>query len=190
MPHFIESANIAAYYREAIPQRNIDFDSQGSTRAYAQLVNYEEELGESLILREYSTNRDGIVLESESSLETYQEILDYYFNLINTPPTVNVNQSNLSLNNGWMQASDIIGVTDEETAPITHYRFWHPIDDLGYLYMGEQLVKAEGTIPVTAEDFSSTWIHGDLVSSSNPLWVQAYDGNDWSTWVPLGIDLI
>jgi hypothetical protein len=190
MPHFIEAANIAAYYREAIPQRNIDFDSQSYTRAYAQLVSSEPELGESLIIREYSTNPNGIVLESEHSLGTYQEILDYYFNLINTPPTVNVNQSNLSWNNGWLQASDIIEVTDNENDPVTHYRVWHPIDDRGDLYIAEQLVEAEGTIPITAAEFSSTWIHGDLVSSSNPLWVQAYDGSDWSTWVPLEIDLI
>lgn len=190
MPHFVEAPNIAAYYREAIPQRNIDFDSQGSTRAYAQLVNHDQELGESLNIREYSTNRDGIVLESESTVGTYQEILDYYFDLINTSPTVNVNQSNLSWNNGWLQGTDLIEVTDHDNDPITHYRFWHPKDERGYLYIAEQLVEAEGTIPVTAEEFSSTWIHGDLVSSSNPLWVQTYDGSDWSTWVPLGIDII
>ncbi len=191
IPFFVEAENIASYYREVIPRLHSSGLAPSSlTRAYAQLVSPEPELGESLIIREYSTNPDGIVLESEHSLGTYQEILDYHFNLINTPPTVNVNQSNLSWNNGWLQASDIIEVTDNENDPVTHYRVWHPIDDRGDLYIAEQLVEAEGTIPITAAEFSSTWIHGDLVSSSNPLWVQAYDGNDWSTWVPLEIDLI
>ena len=109
--------------------------------------------------------------------------------LPNTPPVVAVSDQTLHLNE-WHKVQDWFSTTDADGNGITQYQFWDSGTSAssGYFCTPDNPHHAADTaIAVNAADLDNVWFRGGQVESPEPLWVQAFDGTDWSQWKSLSL---
>ncbi len=107
----------------------------------------------------------------------------------NVAPEVSAADHSLE-SNEWHQASDWFGVADADGDAMTQYRFWDSGADAssGYFWTPDNWHHAADTaITVDAADLGNVWFRGGQASGTETLWVQAFDGSDWSEWRPFNV---
>jgi hypothetical protein len=79
-------------------------------------------------------------------------------------------------------ATSLFGVTDADSDTITKYQFWDSTSDpsSGHFVVGGVAQGTNQNIDVTAAQLSATSFQSG--SSSDDLWVRAFDGTSWSVW--------
>ena len=92
----------------------------------------------------------------------------------NTPPVVSIEDQTVHTN-GWVQASTVMTTTDADGDAATWYRLWDSEGGNNWWVPGKGFVDASAGYWVTAEEMADVWFQADAVSSTQTLWVQAFD---------------
>jgi hypothetical protein len=112
------------------------------------------------------------------------------FTLTTSPPPANhvpvITVGNQSLGaGGTVSLSSVINYSDADSDAAVTYRFWDGGTDpnSGYFSVsGNAHASSGANIDVAAANLSSVVLHAASVSGTETLYVQAYDGRDWSAW--------
>ena len=106
------------------------------------------------------------------------------FNLVtrlpNRAPVVAGSNTGVAIGQSATAAS-LINVTDADGDTITAYRFWDSAGG-GYFKLGSTVQASSQNIEVTAAQVSSLVYVGAGVKSSETLYAQVFDGQEWSAW--------
>jgi hypothetical protein len=102
----------------------------------------------------------------------------------NTPPVAAVSDHSLQANE-WSQVTNRVSYSDAEGSAAVQYQFWDgdAAASSGYFWTPSNPHHDAGApITVSAAQLADVWIRGGQVGGSEPMWVRAFDGTDWSAW--------
>ena len=104
----------------------------------------------------------------------------------NARPKVTVEDVSLS-KGGYKKVTDFVTYTDSDGDSATRYNLWTSNDwwlaDVGQDASGTgKSLDANAGYTVTAAEFGRLYVRADDKLSDQVLWVQAYDGEDYSDW--------
>jgi hypothetical protein len=119
------------------------------------------------------------------SIESFQ-FADRNFSTVvnNTAPVATINDQAVHTNQ-WVKVQNFLSVTDANSDSISQYQFYDSGSgsSSGYFWTPQNSHHAADTyINVAAADIGSTWIRGGQTAGTEPMWVRAFDGTDWSAW--------
>ncbi len=100
---------------------------------------------------------------------------------VNTPPVANAVDASLRPNQA-RSAATLFSVTDADGDAIMQYRFWDGGAGGGYFTVSGAQQAAQQNINVSAANLATVNYVGGAASGSETVWVQAYDGAEWSAW--------
>jgi hypothetical protein len=111
------------------------------------------------------------------------------FTLTTSPPPVNhvptMTVANQSLGaGGTVSLSSILHYADADSDAAVTYRFWDGGTDpnSGYFSSGGGFWASGQNIDVAAANLGGMVLHAGAFGGTETMWVQAYDGHDWSSW--------
>jgi len=81
-----------------------------------------------------------------------------------------------------VQASTLFSVTDADGDPMTQYHFYDAGAGGGHFSVNGVAQPAQTVLTVNAADLTNTVYAGGSTPGRETLYVQAYDGSDWSAW--------
>jgi hypothetical protein len=109
--------------------------------------------------------------------------------LANKAPEVTTYDQTVGVNE-WSQAYWFMDYADPDGDEITQFRFWDGGTGAssGYFSTPDNAHHAAGTaITVDAANLEDVRFVGGEEAGTETLWVQAYDGQTWSKWMPFDI---
>ncbi|WP_249131916.1 MULTISPECIES: hypothetical protein [unclassified Bradyrhizobium] len=103
---------------------------------------------------------------------------------VNTPPVATINDQSVHVNQ-WVKPEGWLSTSDAEGDTITKYQFWDSGTAATSAYFWTPTNShwdANTVIDVSASDLDNLWIQGGSATSSETMWVRAFDGTAWGNW--------
>ena len=100
----------------------------------------------------------------------------------NTKPVVAVADIQPAKSATSVSASSLFSVTDAEGDAITRYRFFDGTTGNGRFILGGAAQSELINLEITAAQLASMSYQTSTTGAGDVLWVQAFDGYDWSDW--------
>jgi len=79
----------------------------------------------------------------------------------------------------WTRLTDIMTITDPGGDPITQIEVW---DETGANNWWADGALVDANSGYVTSDIADVWVQADATPGTQPLWVRAFDGWDWSPW--------